>query len=523
MDNDCYNTKRQNGGITVRKRIFLILLLTCLVLVFTSASANSWNLKGKLLQAMIKTHDWDDYYLLGNQADPFAVMQSRYHHAMFFVDDLERLHVYTAAVYQPGDKREAPSLMLLDQDLYMSYGKNEQYVFRPWTENGEYLLYSATIGDFQLLSNWGNEEEGVSYYWANEEGSTALWWAKVRLSDFNIKLLPHSVEEVRNMNLMQAQLDSSLQCLGFVTGTGDMYSVDQPGELLKVGKKGTTAVYSAPYGKSAWRAGKGKAAAGLNGDIWLLSQFRNEEGQSYACIRYNVSERTQRIGYALCKDLGLPEITDWHPDEPLTGFAHVDVEAITDTWLTDDPDVSQFQQFMVPKGTQFSCMGIYNDYYAYVAAEVKNDKFVDGGAIVWGFVPIRDLKPIEQEKQPEAMSKLFGNWKMEAGGSMADDYLIFNNDGTFTAGMWEWDLDTAERVENAARASGTWYVTKYNPFMNLYWNKPPYQLTLVYNNGRVIIRGLEITDEGFSLTNAEGGGGYIPATEDEVQLTEDHG
>ena len=298
---------------------------------------------------------------------------------------------------------------------------------------------------------------------------------------------------------------------------------DQPGELLKVGKKGTTAVYSAPYGKSAWRAGKGKAAVGLNGDIWLLSQYRNEDGQSYACIRYNVSERTQRIGYALCKDLGLPEITDWHPDEPLTGFAHVDVEANTDTWLTDDPDVSQYQQFKVPTGTQFSCLGLYNDYYAYVSAEVKNDKFVDGGAIVWGFVPIRDLKPIEQEKQSEAMSKLFGNWKMEAGGSMADDYLVFNSDGTFTAGMWDWDLDTAERVENAARASGTWHVTKYNPFMNLYWNKPPYQLTLLYNNGRVTIRGLDFDDEGFSLTNAEGGGGYIPATEEDVQLTEDHG
>ena len=523
MDNDCYNTKRQNGGITVRKRIFLILLLTCLVLVFTSASANSWNLKGKLLQAMIKTHDWDDYILLGNQADPFAVMQSRYHHALFFVDDLERLHVYTAAVYQPDDKREAPSLMIMDQDLYVSYGNDEQYVFRPWTEDGEYLLYSAVIGDFQLLSNWENEEDGVSYYWANEKDSTAIWWGKVRLSDFNIKLLPHSIEEVRNMNLMQAQLDSSLQCLGFVTGTGDVFSVDQPGELLKVGKKGTTAVYSAPYGKSAWRAGKGKAAAGLNGDIWLLSQYRNEEGQSYACIRYNVSERTQRIGYALCKDLGLPEITDWHPDEPLTGFAHVDVEAITDTWLTDDPDVSQYPQFKVPKGTQFSCMGLYNDYYAYVSAEVKNDKFVDGGAVVWGFVPIRDLKPMEQEKQPEAMSKLVGNWKMEAGGSMADDYLVFNNDGTFTAGMWDWELDTLERVENAARSSGSWYVTKYNPFMNLYWNKPSYQLTLIYNNGRVIIRGLEITDEGFSLTNDEGGGGYIPATDGDVMLTEDHG
>ena len=30
-------------------------------------------------------------------------------------------------------------------------------------------------------------------------------------------------------------------------------------------------------------------------------------------------------------------------------------------------------------------------------------------------------------------------------------------------------------------------------------------------------------DKGFSLTDAEGGGGYVPATEDDVQLTEDHG
>ena len=89
--------------------------------------------------------------------------------------------------------------------------------------------------------------------------------------------------------------------------------------------------------------------------------------------------------------------------------------------------------------------------------------------------------------------------------------------------MWNWDLDTPERVENAANASGIWYVTKYNPSMNLYWNKPPYQLTLIYNNGQVIIRGLDFDDEGFSLTNEEGGGGYIPATEDDVQLTEDHG
>ena len=507
----------------MKKRIFLIFLLACLVLVCTGASANSWNLKGKLLQSMIKTHDWDDYTLLGNQADPFAVMQSRYHHALFFSDDSDRLHVYTTAVYQPDDRRGAPSLQLTEQEMHLSYGNDETYVFRLRKEDGEYLLYSATIGDFQLLANWETEEVGLPSYRANEKDGTALWWAEVRLSDFNIRLLPHSVEEVRNMNLMQAQFDSSLQCLGFVAGSGEMFSADRPGELLKAGKKGTAAVYSAPYGKSAWRAGKGKAAVGLNGDIWLLSRYRNEGGQSYACIRYNVSERTQRIGYALCRDLGLPEITDWHPDEPLTGFAHVDVEAIADTWLTDDPDVSQYQQFRVPKGTQFSCMGLYNEYYAYVAAEVKNDRFVDGGAIIWGFVPIRDLQPMEQERQPDAMSKLVGSWKFYAGGSMADDYLVFNNNGTFTAGLWDWELDTPERAEDAAGASGTWYVTKYNPFMNLYWNKPPYQLTLIYNNGRATIRGLDFDEEGFSLTDEEGGGGYIPAAAEDVELTEDHG
>ena len=69
------------------------------------------------------------------------------------------------------------------------------------------------------------------------------------------------------MNAIRAQLESSLQCLGFEAETGALYSPDRPGKLLKPEKKkGTAAVYSAPYGQSAWRAGKGKAAVGLNGD-----------------------------------------------------------------------------------------------------------------------------------------------------------------------------------------------------------------------------------------------------------------
>ena len=297
--------------------------------------------------------------------------------------------------------------------------------------------------------------------------------------------------------------------------SGDVYDPDHPGELLQPKKKGTSAVYSAPYGKSAWRAGKGKAAVGLNGDLWLLSQYKNEDGQSYACIRYNVSERTQRIGYALCRDLGLPEITE-QSTEPGFSFVHIDVEATVDTFLTDDPDVSQFHQFSVPKGTQFSCLGLYDENYAYVAAEVKNGKFVDGGAVVWGFVPIRDLKPMEQEKVPEAMEKLTGAWQLDAGGEMAPHILCLEADGSFTApGM-------VDEVAQAGASSGTWYVTKYNPFMNLYWNEPAYELTLLFDNGRVTVLGLELTEEGFSLTFWEGGAGYIPYDES-LDPEADHG
>ena len=168
-------------------------------------------------------------------------------------------------------------------------------------------------------------------------------------------------------------------------------------------------------------------------------------------------------------------------------------------------------------------MGLYNDYYAYVSAEVKNGKFVDGGEIVWGFVPIRDLKVMEQETAPEAIDELIGNWMLYAGGSMADDYLFLHKDGTFTANNMQWETGDMWQDDNTSKCWGTWYVTKYNSFMNLYWNRPPYQLTLLYNNGRVLMRGLEISDEGFSLTDEEGGGGYVPATEENIELSDDHG
>ena len=485
--------------------LLAVLLLAGAFLLCGTASANSWGLTGRLYQAVERSKAWKDYSRLSNQEGPFAVMQSRYHHALFFVDSQDHLHVYTTAVYQPDFCRKAPKLYWDGHYLTIDYGELEYYTFCEWEENsGEYQLSDAVVNGFRL---WGIPgESGFSYQYIAEDDDheqRLVLPEKITLASFNISLFPHSVEEVRHLNYMDARFDSGLNVLGTAAESGEAYDPDHPGELLQPKKKGTAAVYSAPYGKSAWRAGKGKAAAGLKGDVWVLTRYKNEDGQSYACIRYNVSERTQRIGYALCRDLGLPEITE-QSSEPGRSFVHIDVEATADTFLTDDPDVSQYPQFQVPEGTLFDCLGLYNNSYAYVTAEVKDGRFVDGGAIVWGFVPIRDLKPMEREKLPEIMEKLTGAWQVYAGGSLAPDLLYLEADGSFTA------PGTVDEIAPDGAAYGTWYVTKYNPFMNLYWSGIPYELTLLFDNGGAIVLGLDLTEEGFGLTFWEGGAGYIP-------------
>ncbi len=496
-----------------------MMVLLLLMTLIPAASANSWGLKGDLLEAVSGTHTWDEYSTLGVQAGDLAVMHARYHNALFYLNPSKKLHVYTTAVYQPGDGRGTPGLSVDGDEVRILYGDGESYVFCDPEGNGEYQLASARIGSFSVEGRAG--ETGYGWTCRATDGSgNAVWPVRMLLSNFNIALFPHSVEEVRAMNRIRAVLEDHLQCLGHEYGTGETYSPDRPGRLLETGRKGTAAVYSAPYGPSAWQAAKGKAAVGQAGEIWQLSGYKNEDGQSWACIRYDVSERTQRIGYVRCSDLGLEEITGWDAEDPLVGFAHVDAEASSDTFLTDDPDVSQYPQFRVPKGTQFSCMGLYNDYYAYVGAEVKDGCFADGGAIVWGFVPLRDLVLPEGERASEAEARLCGSWKFDAGGSMGPDTLVFSQDGTFASGDWERDADPREGAEYAA-ASGTWRVQRYHPSMNLYWNDPPYQLVLEYRDGRVSVKGLSFDGDGFGLTNAEGGGGYVPDGLDEE--TEEHG
>ena len=89
---------------------------------------------------------------------------------------------------------------------------------------------------------------------------------------------------------------------------------------------------------------------------------------------------------------------------------------------------------------------------------------------------------------------------------MAEDLLILYPDGTFEGANTVY-TQTSETLGEARR--GTWSVSRYNPFRGLYWDDPEYELTLIHEDGTVNVKGLSIDENGFSLTNFEGSGGYV--------------
>jgi hypothetical protein len=480
------------------KKHLLALSLSLILLAMLPwyAMANQWGISGELYTAVSDAGDtWDAYSVMEQASGTLAIMKSKYHHVLMCLMD-DGLHTYTKAVYQPGETDAEVALEAAGDGFTLSYGTDETYSFCPAEEG--YMLEQARVGDL-ILTGCRDEETGDIYRYEAVQGSeSATWYASQHLGEFNIALFPRSVAEIRRLNLLGGALASGDSLFPRLDG-------DTPAlrRFSGVGA-GTEAVYSAPYEESAWRAADGKAAVGLAGELWYLrSYYDTLTGKAYACIRYAVSQRTHRIGYIRGTTLDPDADTAWAETDsvwaPYDQLLSVPLRAVSDTYLTDDPDVSQYPQFAVPAGTLFDCMALYGESYAYVGAEVRDGQFVDGGAIVWGFVPLRALEPLFAQEAPQSIrDSLVGTWSISAGGSMIPDPITFYANGTY----------------QTPYGQGTWIVRVYNPGCNLYWNNPPYELWLTdTDTGMVTVRGLSFQQGGFSLSNSEGSGGYEPTTE----------
>ena len=352
----------------------LLTALVCLFLFDSMALANEWGLTGGAYDIIADDNRYDGYTAVADNGNApqtdmghvnQVIMKNRYDAFLLSVSRQDRVWQKDtenhAAVYQPGDERgehpNAPKLEHVGDDVKLSYGDRESYLFR-W-DGTEYVLSDVRyMKENKFTDCYVKSADGLEFWQSNPEGSflpigDAMWNTVITLDEFNIAQMPRSLSEMRRLNMVSIAL-------------AEAPALDPSGEWKGVKDGGMLAVYAAPDA-SSYRSSKGKASVSLGGDILI---YGTENG--WTLVGYEVSARTRRIGYVQ-KTLG---------EDPLA-FAEIALRAEADTFLTDDPFVSQYAQVKIPKGAALTGLAQCGEYYAYV--EYKADK------LYRGFVPMKDL------------------------------------------------------------------------------------------------------------------------------------
>ena len=463
-----------------------MLLILCLTLAVTlpAASANSWNLSGQLLAMVEQTHDYDDYYAMVSDynrkaATTHTILTSRYHNQLVAVDEVKdgwKDAIFsTTAVYQPSEQSTSgkPKLTRIKNGFELAYPKVKElyrfeYISNDWGEMAYTLMY-AKMGSVEI-------ERKESYRYLVTQGTdSAVWAVEVTLENFNIHNMPkRGPDDVRRIN----EANEGLQYLAY------LYPQVVSGQTS--GKK-SYAVYSAPD-TSSYRAAKGKASVSTGDDYNLYLTVGD-----WSLIEYRVSLRTSRFGWA---QLGN------HGDETTNEIVHVPMLTAFDTYLTDDPNVSEYHQAELPAGTKLTALS-HPDGWAYIYVEATVD-----GKITRGFVPQRDVV-FDDVELPDEEAKLVGSWQMEAGGEFWDNYLRLDADGKFYGS----DNDGTQPYH------GTWSVVQTPAGSNLYWRGDIPTIVFRCVNGTVYRYGVEVSDDyevtegdycrSVSFITCEGGTGYV--------------
>ena len=494
----------------MKSRRFISIFL-CLTLLLTlpapAALANGWGLKrGLMLNAVSKTHDYDEYSALAQlkvQDGEVAVMASRYHAVLLFAYEFNgktRLDAYHTAVLQPGEKGyNKVKLQRRDPGFVLQYSDMELY-FTPLLSNEAltYVLESGALGSLTVQAG-GENSELTSYLTVSDGKNSVKWYgwqhATPSLAEFNLRLFPRTMDELGAMRELIHVV--APQFVDY-----ELYSADEmPGDAGAA----IVPVYSAP-GDGSVRFAKGKASVNLRepAKFYGFTQDGN-----WALVEYTVSDRTSRFGYVRRSEL--PSSVTWKYN---ISSIDMPVTVTQDTFLTDDPNVSQYRQMTLKAGGSVRLLALYGAWYAYVETTLE-------GKTVRGFVPRAYLRyPLPTEEAPEAVARLLGEWECIGGGETLKSDVAFRADGN-VAQTW---LPLAE-METASEED----IAEYGP---LEWQ--PYQVykstererasfwypcdyVLVFRNSIGYIDDFYAldfdTDENgrdtFSVLYGEGGSGYV--------------
>ena len=455
---------------------FLRMLTACLLLCahVTAAMANQWGLTGGIYDIVADNDEYDAYSadaetgnekVLDRHVD-IAIMTSRYHSQLIAAvrqgKTWKAETVSTAAVYQPGDQRGIrPELTHTYNGFTLTYDGRETYTFMYM--DGRYVLWEVF---FNTPSNYGDnmlwDGEGYLYWESGPAGSAqpigdALWRTElISLDRFNIAQLPRSMADVRRMNSVSRAFGEMQDRIA--------PSADWPGE--KKGRK--LAVYAAPDAK-AWRAANGKASVSTGGRLRIYGEY-----DGWTMIEYEVSLRTSRIGFVKGSLMDAPEALE----------IHTPIQLVTarDTFLTDDPHVSQYPQMTLPAGTKVQGLSLLGDYYALVS-------YPDAGQPVWGFVPLRDLTFPDDGTRWDVMDRLTGKWGQSAGADTGANLRVLFSDGSFRAinkdEDFNWLSDEYGQYRITACTDGAHYA---EPVL--------YEIAFTYQNGAQERYGLLLHEDG---------------------------
>ena len=404
----------------MKSRRFLSAFL-CAVLALTlltpAALANSWGLKsGMILNAVSKTHDYDEYTALAQLKLPdgeVAVMASRYHAVLLFAYEFNgkaRLDAYHTAVLQPDEKGyNKVKLQRRDPGFVLQYSDMELY-FTPLLSNEmlTYTLESGTIGSLTLQAG-GENSELTSYLTVSDGKNSVKWYgwqhATPSLAEFNLRLFPRTMDEIGAIREMHSILWAQFE-------DTELMGNEMPGDAGAA----TVPVYSAPS-ESSVRFAKGKASVNLRAPVKFYGLSRDE---SWMLVEYEVSDRTSRFGYVKRSELPCSMA-----QTQTMIFSSIDmpVTITKDTYLTDDPNVSQYHQMTLKAGDGVRLLGLQGAFYAYIETTL-------GGKTVRGFVPAACVRyPLPTEEAPEIAARLVGDWESNGGGEVLGIYTAFLTDG----------------------------------------------------------------------------------------------
>lgn len=469
----------------MKKRWMLLILSLLMALVMPAASANSWNLYGQLLAMVEQTHDYDDYHAMvsdynGKANTTHTILNSRYHNQLVAVDEVKdgwKDAIFsTTAVYQPSELEETgyPEITRTKSGFELAYPDiDELYCFE---REIDYLGKTTYILTYAQMNGVEVERKASYRYLVTLGDDSAVWTTEITLENFNIHNMPkRGADDVRRIN----EASEGLQYFA------DLMPTVVAGQ--KSGKK-SYAVYSAPD-TSSYRAAKGKASVSTGDDYNLYLTVGD-----WSLIEYRVSLRTSRFGWA---QLGK------HGDETTDEIVHVPMLTTFDTYLTDDPNVSEYHQAELPAGTKLTALSHLDKQWAYVYVEATVD-----GKITRGFVPQRDVV-FDDVELPDEEAKLVGSWQMEAGGEFWDNYLRLDADGKFYGS----DCDGTQPYH------GTWSVVQTPAGSNLYWVGDVPTIVFRCVNGMVYRYGVGAPDDyevtegdycrGMSFITCEGGTAYV--------------